>query len=657
MKHTWRAKILSTAIAACLAFSSMPVFADGAKQITVHFEDITATDATTLSGEAKVKVSVQGADGNVSIAQTALDFNGDLKYKSVNYLQGSDNPGGGDSQITSINGNKITTGIISSKSGMNFGSSEDLFVITFSGEPGKETTLSLSDLENTYFTIDGQEYFPDSTTQITLKTSEKENKGKTATVKLTMDKVTGFSGAAKTGITLKIISEKTDNYSIDTMLDNTLISKGGHRDGTSTIPKFTVENTVLADDTYTVELSGIGYITYKKTGVTFDKALEITNAEFVPGDINGDGKVDADDKALANEYVKNGEKNEAADFNRDGKVDADDLAVFDGIADKTVPAKPAKPTVTGGSKKITVKWTKPADESITGYTIKYGTSTDKLISTKEIDKADTVSTDITGLSANTTYYLQIAAKNAGGTGDFSDIVNAKTDAENTQGGGGTGGGGGSTGGGSIGGGGGGSTGGSGYTPSTPNNPTTPSSGETFTDLENHAWAKDAVYTLKNKGIISGISDTEFAPANNIKRGDFILILTRMLGVNNEFTENFADVPESAYYYQAIGSAKAAGIAQGSGENFMPENSIIRQDLITLAYRAFLAKGYITETTDLTSLDAFADKGDISDYAKTAMASMVKAGIIQGSNGNVNPKGFATRAEVAVMCARLCELMK
>ena len=256
--------------------------------------------------------------------------------------------------------------------------------------------------------------------------------------------------------------------------------------------------------------------------------------------------------------------------------------------------------------------------------------------------------------------MKIAAKNAAGTGEFSDIVNAKTDAENTQGGGGTGGGGGgggSTGGGSIGGGGGGSTGGSGYTPSTPNNPTTPSSGETFTDLENHAWAKDAVYTLKNKGIISGISDTEFAPANNIKRGDFILILTRMLGVNNEFTENFADVPESAYYYQAIGSAKAAGIAQGSGENFMPENSITRQDLITLAYRAFLAKGYITETTDLTSLDTFGDKDSISDYAKTSMASMVKAGIIQGSNGNVNPKGFATRAEVAVMCARLVELMK
>ena len=108
MKHTWRARIVTLAIAACLAFSSVPVFADGAKQITVQFEDVTAADATTLSGEAKIKVRVNGADGNVSIAQTAFDFDGDLKYKSVNYLQGTDNPGGGDSQITNINGNKIT---------------------------------------------------------------------------------------------------------------------------------------------------------------------------------------------------------------------------------------------------------------------------------------------------------------------------------------------------------------------------------------------------------------------------------------------------------------------------------------------------------------------------------------------------------------------
>ena len=645
MKHTWRARIGTIAIAACLAFSSMPAFADGTKQIKVTLTDVTATDAATQYGEAKIKVSILGADGNISAVQNAFTFEG-LDYKNVQFLKGENNPPECvwvSPDKAKANADKKFSVGIAAPGGIAFGDKEEVYIITFSGEPGEKVTLNVAD--GTFCVTDGGSKITASAEGVCeAAASAKENKSIDAVIKLTMDKITGFNAAAETGITLKITSQTTKGYMITDILSNKAVQEGGHRESTD-IPTFTVKNSVLAGDKYTVELYGAGYVTYKKTDVTFDKPLEITNADFVPGDVNNDGKVDADDKALA-EKSKNGDYSEAADFDRNGKTDDSDMKIFEGIADTKAPAKMTAPTVTGSSKKITVKWTKPADESITGYTIKYGTSKDKLTSTKEIDKADTVNAEITGLSASTAYYLQIAAKNASGTGEYSDIVSAKTDSESTQGGGG---GGGSTGGGS--------TGGSGYTPSTPNNPTTPASGETFTDLENHAWAKDAVYTLKNKGIISGVSDTEFAPANNIKRGDFILILTRMLGVNNEFTENFADVPESAYYYRAIGSAKAVGIAQGSGENFMPENSITRQDLITLAYRAFLAKGYITETDDTASLDAFADKDDISDYAGTAMASMVKAGIIQGSNGNVNPKGSATRAEVAVMCARLCELMK
>lgn len=648
MKHTWRARIGTLAMAACLAFSSMPAFADGTKQIKVTLTDVTATDAATQYGEAKIKVSILGADGNISAVQNAFTFEG-LDYKNVQFLKGENNP----PECVWVSPDKAKTNAdkkfsvgIAAPGGIAFGDKEEVYIITFSGEPGEKVTLNVAD--GTFCVTDGGSKITASAEGVCeAAASAKENKSIDAVIKLTMDKITGFNAAAETGITLKITSQTTKGYMITDILSNKAVQEGGHRESTD-IPTFTVKNSVLAGDKYTVELYGAGYVTYKKTDVTFDKPLEITNADFVPGDVNGDGKVDADDKTLAKKS-QNEEFNAAADFDRNGKTDSADMAVFAGIASKTTPAKMSKPTVTGGAKKITVKWTKPTDESVTGYTIKYGTSSTNLSGTKEIDKADTLTADITSLSAGTTYYVQIAAKNVSGTGEYSDIANAKTNSDSTQGGGGGGGGGGSTGGGS--------TGGSGYTPSTPNNPTTPASGETFTDLENHAWAKDAVYTLKNKGIISGISDTEFAPANNIKRGDFILILTRMLGVNNEFTENFADVPESAYYYRAIGSAKAAGIAQGSGENFMPENSITRQDLITLAYRAFLAKGYITETDDTASLDAFADKGDISDYAGTAMASMVKAGIIQGSNGNVNPKGSATRAEVAVMCARLCELMK
>ncbi|MBQ3553500.1 MAG: S-layer homology domain-containing protein [Clostridia bacterium] len=187
-------------------------------------------------------------------------------------------------------------------------------------------------------------------------------------------------------------------------------------------------------------------------------------------------------------------------------------------------------------------------------------------------------------------------------------------------------------------------------------PVTEPTEDEFTDLANYSWAKDAIYELRDKGIINGTSKTTYSPANNIKRGDFILILARMLEITGG-TDNFADVPVGSYYYDAISAAKAAGIAKGDGDRFMPEATITRQDLITLAYRAFLEQGVIEASDNVSVLDEFSDKDLISGYAKEAMASMVAAGIIQGSDGGVNPRGNATRAEVAVMCARLLSLMK
>ncbi|MGN0458442.1 MAG: S-layer homology domain-containing protein [Eubacterium sp.] len=652
MKFKPMQKAGALAVAVCLALSAMPVFAADTDKIEVILTDVTETDLTTLSGEAKIKVSVKGAAGDISEANAAFTFSGDLDYKSVDFLQGSDDYSAGDFRVATDRAeanakNGFSAGFISSTP-IKADDETELFIITFNGEAGKSVTVTL-DKEHTFLTVEGKKTVALDNTALSVTAIESTNESTNASVKLTMDKVPNFNAGNADGVvTLSITNERTNNV-IKTKLSD-------EYRGSGTTASFTVENAVLKNDTYTVEISGSGYIPYKKTGVTFDKPLELTNADFIPGDVNNDGKIDEADKTKIDEIISAKDYSIAADFNRDGYVNEDDAAILGTGETSSKPAKMSKPTVTGGSKKITVKWNKASDADVTGYTIKYGTSNTNLSNTKDIDTADTTSTDITGLLANTTYYVQIAAKNSDGTGEFSDTASAKTDTDTTTGGGGGGGGGAGGGGGSSSSGGstGGSTGGGAIYPTTP---TTPEKAETFTDLENHAWAKDSIYALKEKGIISGISETEFAPGNNIKRGDFILILTRMLSVNDEFTENFADVPESAYYYSAVGSAKAAGIASGDGANFMPEASITRQDLITLAYRAFLAKGYIVETEDYTVLDAFADKDNISDYAAAPMASMVKAGIIQGSDGNVSPKGNATRAEVAVMCARLCELMK
>lgn len=654
--------------ALCTAFMIVASVAVSAAESNIElvFEDVTSSDASTMSGEAKIKVSIKGAEGNIKIAQLGLIFDGDLKYSSIDMLINENNPDSGSATIypNAAEANatkKLNMSVISAKKSMTFADVQPICILTFSGETGKSVTVK-GDAAKTYCSVGMNDKIElkDTSATGTATASDTDVKSTVAQIKVVMDKVEGFLAKIESddyqtsGVLVKITNEKRPSNVFYTYLNNVTISNGGNRDGDSTVPTFIIEQNVLADDTYTVEVSALGYVSYKTTGVKFDKTVEVTNTELVPGDVNGDGVINADDKKLAEAAAADGgEYSEAADFNRDGKIDKFDLDIFKDIKGD-VPEKMSAPSATSTTNSVTLKWKKPSDESVSGYTIRYGTDRNKLGNDTKIDSADTIEYTFSNLSADKTYYFEIAAVNAEGTGVYSDTVDIKTKAEsksdNTGGTGGGGGGG--TGGGSIGGNTNTNTGSTGTTGGQ-----TAADGKTFTDLSGYDWAEDAIYALKAKGIISGISETEFAPANNIKRGDFILMLTRMLNIDTPFTENFEDVPTDSYYYNAIGKAKAAGIAQGSGTDFMPEQTITRQDLITLAYRAFLNKGYITEVSDLTALDVFNDKADISEYANAPMASMVAAGIIKGSDGKVNPLGNATRAETAVMCSRLVELMK
>ena len=657
--------------ALCTAFMIVASVAVSAAESNIElvFEDVTSSDASTISGEAKIKVSIKGAEDSIKIAQLGLIFDGDLKYSSIDMLINENNPDSGSATIypNAAEANatkKLNMSVISAKKPMTFADVQPICILTFSGETGKSVTVK-GDADKTYCSVGMNDKIALKDTSVTgtATASDTDVKSTVAQIKVVMDKVEGFLAKIESddyqtsGVLVKITNEKRPSNVFYTYLNNVTISNGGNRDGNSTVPTFIIEQNVLADDTYTVEVSALGYVSYKTTGVKFDKTVEVTNTELVPGDVNGDGVVNADDKKLAEAAAADGgEYSEAADFNRNGKIDENDLNIFKDIKGD-VPEKMSAPSVTSTTNSVTLKWTKPSDESVSGYTIRYGTDKTKLGNDTKIDSADTIEYTFSNLSADKTYYFEIAAVNAEGTGVYSDTVDIKTKAEsksdNTGGTGGGGGGG--TGGGGIGGNTNTNTGNTGSTGE--NGGQTAADGKTFTDLSGYDWAEDAIYVLKAKGIISGISETEFAPSNNIKRGDFILMLTRMLNIDTPFTENFEDVPTDSYYYNAIGKAKAAGIAQGSGTDFMPEQTITRQDLITLAYRAFLNKGYITEVSDLTALDVFNDKADISEYANAPMASMVAAGIIKGSDGKVNPLGNATRAETAVMCSRLVELMK
>ena len=185
----------------------------------------------------------------------------------------------------------------------------------------------------------------------------------------------------------------------------------------------------------------------------------------------------------------------------------------------------------------------------------------------------------------------------------------------------------------------------------------PETNERFTDLGSYEWAKESIYKLVEMGIVKGTSETTYSPAKDITRADYAVLLARAFQV--EGTENssgFDDVPAGAYYAKELAAAKAAGIITGVGNNcFAPGRPITREDMMVMLYRAMNRSGYQLPGAGEDSLAAFADAAQVSGYAREAVAALVGAGVITGSNGRLQPKAHASRAEVAVMLARVIGL--
>ena len=177
--------------------------------------------------------------------------------------------------------------------------------------------------------------------------------------------------------------------------------------------------------------------------------------------------------------------------------------------------------------------------------------------------------------------------------------------------------------------------------------------EKFVDLGNHAWAKDAIYRLVDAGVIKGVDDTHYAPANQITRADFAILLVRAWDLSADDLGTFEDVAATDYFANEVGIASALGIVNGVGDSkFAPKNPITREQMMVMLARTLEAvKAEVKEAPDDVLAD-FSDADLISDYAVDAVKSMVAGGFIQGANGKINPQGNATRAEVAVLLDRI-----
>ncbi len=177
--------------------------------------------------------------------------------------------------------------------------------------------------------------------------------------------------------------------------------------------------------------------------------------------------------------------------------------------------------------------------------------------------------------------------------------------------------------------------------------------KTFLDAGERHWAFRYIKALAAKHIITGKSDTEFAPGAAVTRAEFAAMLVRSLGLTTS-TEgtSFKDVDSSAWYASAVSAASEAGLIKGrNGERFAPEEAISRQELTVMVIRAYeLREG---QAPKAGSTAVFTDRASIAAWAESSVGAAVELGLLEGrGNGAFEPEGNATRAESAKLLALL-----
>ncbi|GAB6107367.1 S-layer homology domain-containing protein [Fusibacter bizertensis] len=176
----------------------------------------------------------------------------------------------------------------------------------------------------------------------------------------------------------------------------------------------------------------------------------------------------------------------------------------------------------------------------------------------------------------------------------------------------------------------------------------------FTDVVKTDWFYDSVSYIVARDIASGTGGRTFTPNAKVTRGQFMVMVMNAYGIAplENATDNFADAGNT-YYTNYLAAAKKLGITNGVGNNlFAPEKMLSRQDMITMLYQVLKYVNEVPESNQVKRLDVFNDVNQIASYATESLTAFVEAGLLNGSYNNLNPRNFASRAELAQILSEL-----
>lgn len=170
----------------------------------------------------------------------------------------------------------------------------------------------------------------------------------------------------------------------------------------------------------------------------------------------------------------------------------------------------------------------------------------------------------------------------------------------------------------------------------------------FDDVAGDHWAAEAIATLKDAGIVGGVTATTFAPDADITRAEFTKMVVGLLKLEAASTEvAFEDCGAEDWYTPYVAAAVEAGLVTGVSETeFAPNATITRE-------QAFAIIGRAVAGVEANTTLAYTDAAEVSEYAVPYVTILTQMGIVEGfGEGTVRPQANITRAEAAKVIAGL-----
>ena len=177
----------------------------------------------------------------------------------------------------------------------------------------------------------------------------------------------------------------------------------------------------------------------------------------------------------------------------------------------------------------------------------------------------------------------------------------------------------------------------------------------FSDVTESDWFYDAVTYAYENGLMDGVGAGLFAPNSETTRAQLVTILHRLAGQPAPSGDSgFSDVETGTWYTDAVAWAAQNGIVNGvSDTQFAPGDDITREQLAVILYRYATYQGY--DVSQRAGLSGFVDAGTISTYAQEALSWASAQGLVLGfEDDSLRPQGNASRAQIAAVLMRFCQ---